>query len=103
MAEKDCRGGARSALRHFLDCQAADVIRLENAMFTKLTSLGTLSAGAFTANASGVATSSSHRIIYETDTGNLFYDSNGNAAGGSVLFARLDPGVAMSASEFTVI
>ncbi len=80
-----------------------DVIRLENAIFTKLTTLGTLSASAFTANASGVATSASHRIIYETDTGNLYYDSNGNAAGGSVLFARLDPGVAMSASEFVVI
>ena len=83
--------------------KADDSIRLENAVFTKLTSLGTLSASAFTANASGVATSASHRIIYETDTGNLYYDSNGNAAGGSVLFARLDPGLAMSASEFVVI
>lgn len=82
---------------------SADSIRLENAVFTRLTTLGTLSPAAFTANASGVATSSSHRIIYETDTGNLFYDSNGNASGGSVLFARLDPGLAMSASEFVVI
>ncbi len=40
-----------------------------------------LSLAQFAANASGTAQDSSDRIIYETDTGKLFYDSNGSTAG----------------------
>ncbi|HEX8642126.1 MAG TPA: matrixin family metalloprotease [Allosphingosinicella sp.] len=82
---------------------AADTIKLENAVFTKLTTLGALGASQFTANDSGLATSTSHRIIYETDTGELYYDSNGSLSGGAMLFATLAPGLIMTASEFVVI
>ena len=66
-----------------------DTIRLENAIFTTLVGTGTLTAAQFVANASGTAADSSDRIVYETDTGKLFYDSNGNAAGGAVQFGLL--------------
>ena len=85
------------------DFTSADAIRLENAIFTGLTGIGMLSAAQFVANASGVATTASHHIIYETDTGNLYYDSNGNAAGGSVLFAHLNPGLVLTSSDFYIV
>ncbi|UVK42792.1 hypothetical protein BPNPMPFG_004510 [Mesorhizobium sp. AR07] len=63
-----------------------DTIQLDNAIFAALGGNGTLSANQFVANASGTATNASQHITYETDTGWLYYDSNGNAAGGSVHF-----------------
>ena len=81
-----------------------DTIRLENAIFKALTAVGTLGAAAFAKNTTGLAADASDRIIYETDTGKLFYDSNGNAAGGSVLFAQLAPNLTtLSAADFVVI
>jgi Ca2+-binding RTX toxin-like protein len=64
-----------------------DVIRLENAIFTKLVGTGTLSAAQFFAGSA--AHDANDRIIYNAATGALFYDSNGNAAGGSIQFATL--------------
>ncbi|MBR0555865.1 S8 family serine peptidase [Ciceribacter sp. L1K23] len=80
-----------------------DRIVLENSIFTKLTKTGTLFSSAFVANTSGFATDSKDRIIYETDTGKLYYDSNGNASGGRVLFAKLDDGLHLTHSDFLVV
>jgi Ca2+-binding RTX toxin-like protein len=79
-----------------------DTIRLENAIFTTLAT-GTLAAGAFRANTTGLAQDADDRVIYETDTGKLFYDSNGSAAGGSVHFATLGTGLALTNADFFVI
>ncbi len=81
---------------------ADDTIRLENGIFTALTTAGVLASTAFTANASGIALDASDRIIYETDTGNIFYDSNGNAAGGSVLFAKVGINFGLTANDFVI-
>lgn len=71
---------------------AADTIRLDNAVMTGLgATFGTLSAAKFWKSASGIAHDCDDRIIYETDTGKLFYDSNGNSSGGSIHFASLAP------------
>ncbi|KQV33398.1 MULTISPECIES: calcium-binding protein [unclassified Rhizobium] len=85
------------------DFNTVDTIRLENAIFTALTATGTLAAGAFQANTTGLAVDSSDRIIYETDTGKLYYDSNGSASGGSVLFAILSNKAALTAADFVVV
>lgn len=82
---------------------ADDTIRLENAVFTALTVLGTLAAGAFVKNTTGLAADASDRIIYETDTGKLYYDSNGSAAGGSIHFATLTANLALTNADFYVI
>ena len=82
---------------------ADDTIWLENAIFTALTATGALASTAFVANTSGLAADASDRVIYETDTGMLYYDSNGNAAGGRVLIAELDAGLGLTALDFTVI
>ena len=64
---------------------------------------GTLSAAQFVANASGTAQDANDRIIYETDTGKLFFDSNGSAAGGATQFAQLSSGLALTANDFSII
>ncbi|MCW0002079.1 calcium-binding protein [Pararhizobium sp. YC-54] len=82
---------------------AADTIRLENAIFSALTATGTLASVAFRANTTGLAADSTDRIIYETDTGELYYDSNGNAAGGGVHFATIENKVALTAADFFIV
>lgn len=79
-----------------------DEIRIENAIFTGIAA-GVLTSGAFVANAAGAATTAAHRIIYETDTGALFYDFNGAAAGGNVQFATLRLGLALTHTDLFVI
>jgi Ca2+-binding RTX toxin-like protein len=84
---------------------ADDTIRLENAIFTALTVTGALSAAAFQANTTGLADDATDRIVYETDTGKLFYDADGNQAGGvdGVHFATLAVGLALTSGDFVVI
>jgi serralysin len=84
------------------DFTAADTVYLENAVFTALTGTGTLTANQFVSNTTGLATTASQRIIYESDTGNLYYDSNGSAAGGSVLFAHLTAGLVLTSADFFI-
>ena len=82
---------------------AADTIRLDHTIFGGIVGTGTLTAAQFTANASGMATDSSDHIIYETDTGKLFYDSNGSAAGGATQFALLSPGLELTNKDFFIV
>ncbi|MEQ1951534.1 calcium-binding protein [Mesorhizobium sp. CN2-181] len=81
-----------------------DTIRLDDAIFNAIVGgTGTLSAGQFVANAPGLAGDADDRIIYETDTGNIFYDTNGNAAGGSTLFAIVGAGLGITNADFLII
>ncbi len=80
-----------------------DTMQLENAIFAALTATGTLAASAFRANATGLAGDATDRIIYETDTGNVFYDVDGTGAGAAVLFAKLTTGLALTSQDFVVI
>ena len=59
--------------------------------------------GEFWKSTSGLAHDSNDRIIYETDTGWLYYDSNGSAAGGAVHIAKLAPNLALTYADFLVI
>jgi Ca2+-binding RTX toxin-like protein len=81
---------------------AADTIELENAIFTKLTATGVLANGNFRANTSGVAVDANDHIVYETDTGKLFYDADGNGAGAAIQFAVLTGNPAITAADFVV-
>lgn len=80
-----------------------DTIRLENAIFTAITGTRTLTSAQFYKSAAGVAHDGSDHIIYETDTGKLFYDNNGNAAGGSVHFATISTNLALTAADFFIV
>ncbi|MDX2276765.1 MAG: M10 family metallopeptidase [Hyphomonadaceae bacterium] len=80
----------------------SDKIQLENSVFTALgTATGALAEAKFWKGSA--AHDANDRIIYHSQTGNLYYDSNGAVAGGSVLIAKLDTGLNLTASDFQVI
>ena len=79
-----------------------DTIRLEDHVFAGLAP-GALAAAAFVANTSGLATTAAHRLIYESDTGALFFDADGTGTTARVHFATLSTGLAMTAADFVVI
>ncbi|HEV2818795.1 MAG TPA: calcium-binding protein [Allosphingosinicella sp.] len=78
----------------------ADRIALDDAVFAGL-GPGALPAGAFaTGSAAGDA---DDRIVYNSATGQLFFDADGNGAGAMTLFGTLQPGTVLLASDFVVI
>ena len=42
-------------------------------------------------------------LIYKQSSGKLFYDEDGHGGAAKVLFAQLDPGTYLGASDFLVI
>jgi Ca2+-binding RTX toxin-like protein len=80
---------------------AADTIRLENAIFTGLAN-GALDDFFFVSNTSGNAEFAFDRIIYETDTGKLFFDRDGTGGAAKVQFATLATGLALTSADFFV-
>jgi len=79
----------------------SDRILLDDAVFAAIGSPGALNANAFFAGTA--AHDSDDRIIYDSATGNLFYDADGNGAGAAVLFANLSTHPVIAASDFMVI
>jgi Ca2+-binding RTX toxin-like protein len=79
-----------------------DTIWLEDQVFTALAP-GQLATTAFVANVSGLATLASHRLIYETDTGFVFYDPDGSGAGARIQIATLATNRALTNADFLVI
>ena len=68
---------------------ADDRIRLDHTVFSAL-AVGALLEANFAANMTGLAVRSTDRIIYETDTGNLYYDADGaGGPAGSLVFANV--------------
>jgi Ca2+-binding RTX toxin-like protein len=78
-----------------------DRIALDDAVFTAIGGLGGLNAAAFVTGSA--AADGSDRIIYNSLTGQLFYDADGTGAGAQVQFATLSPGLTLTASDFSVI
>ncbi len=72
-----------------------DKIALDDAIF------GAFSANAFVAGTA--AQDADDRIVYDSATGQLFFDADGNGAGAHVLFATLQPGTVLAASDFMMI
>jgi Ca2+-binding RTX toxin-like protein len=82
---------------------AADTVQLDNAVFTVLTTTGALAASAFKDIATG-AKDSSDRIIYNSDTGALYYDRDGSGgAYGNIKFAVVATHAHLTAADFVVI
>ena len=81
-----------------------DQIEIDNAVFTGMIDTNaTLAAAAYTFNTTGLATLAAQRIIYQTDTGYLWFDQDGVGGVAAKLFARLEPNLVLGAGEFTVI
>jgi Ca2+-binding RTX toxin-like protein len=78
-----------------------DTIRLDDTVFVGLTT-GTLAVSAFTANLTGTAADALDRVIYEMDTGRLYFDADGSGAGARVHFATLSSNLALTNADFSV-
>ena len=82
---------------------ADDTIRLENAIFTALTTTGVLSASFFKDNFLAPR-DADDRIIYNSNTGSLFYDADGLGTDfAAVKFAALATGLSLTAADFVVV
>jgi Ca2+-binding RTX toxin-like protein len=79
-----------------------DLIQLENGIFTKLTATGSLSDANFVAG-NGVAADANDYVLYNTTSGNLYYDADGSGAGAAVQFATLTGHPTLTAADFMVI
>ncbi len=79
-----------------------DTIHLENAVFTGLRG-GALAASAFVKNTSGNAADRSDRVIYESDTGKLFFDRDGTGSAAKVHVATLDKNLSLTHADFFVM
>jgi hypothetical protein len=77
-----------------------DMIRLENAIFTKLTSTGTLSSSWFRLGTK--ALDSNDYIIYDNATGALLYDSDGTGERAAIQIALIENKANLSRDDFTV-
>ncbi|MEO7221216.1 MAG: calcium-binding protein [Devosia sp.] len=81
-----------------------DTIWLDKDIFTKLGAIGdTIGDKGFWASKSGIAHDKNDRLIYETDTGKLVYDDNGNKDGHAVLIALLDKGLHLTEADFLIV
>ena len=84
-----CGAGADTVV--FKQLTGIDHISLSKTMFTMLGAVGTLGSTAFYA-AAGATTGhlATDRVIYNTTTGALYYDADGNGSGAAVQIGVLD-------------
>lgn len=78
-----------------------DVLMLNTNSFNGL-QIGSLSTAQFEANSTGEATSETVRFSYDTATGKLWYDPDGNGQASPFHFADLSPELALSNADFLV-
>lgn len=81
---------------------ADDTIQLENAIFGKLTTTGTLNAANFKILGSAALDTNDY-ILYNPTTGALSYDADGSGAGAAVQFALIGTGLSLTNADFVVI
>jgi Ca2+-binding RTX toxin-like protein len=83
-----------------------DELLFENAVFTGLGAAGGFAAGdgRFRSGA-GITTGqdSSDRLVYNTNTGSLYYDADGSGSGAAQLIATFQGNPAIAAADITVI
>ena len=80
---------------------ADDRFQLDDAVFAGLAT-GMLGASAFAANLTGLATNALHRIVYETDSGRIYFDADGNGGTASIHFATVAAGMGLTNADFFV-
>jgi len=77
-----------------------DRLLVDHNVFTGL-GTGVLAPGAFVTGTA--AQDADDRIIYDSTTGNLYFDADGNGAGAAILFATLSGHPTLTASDIAVI
>lgn len=78
---------------------ADDTIFLDRSVFDDIAADGRLAAGAFRNGTA--ALDANDRILFDSTSGNIFYDSDGSGAGAAVLFARVAVGSTLTSLDFS--
>ena len=78
----------------------SDLIVLDDAVFAGLAA-GALAASAFVAGTA--AADAGDRVIYDSNSGQLWFDADGSGAGAAVLFAAVNPGTSLTNVDFLVV
>ena len=85
------------------DFVAGDRLELNRGIFSALSAGTTLTAAEFLSGAGLVAaTTAQQRILHDSTTGALRYDSDGNGVAAAQIFANLNLGVVLSAADFAL-
>ncbi len=82
--------------------RGVDRIELSGAIFGGLGPVGALAADRFASGAGATALDALDRIVYDSATGMLYYDADGNGVQGMLAFAQVTPGLALTAGDFVV-
>ncbi|WP_315975114.1 cadherin-like domain-containing protein [Microvirga yunnanensis] len=80
-----------------------DTIRLDNAVFTKVGANGALKSSAFWTNTTGKAHDRDDRILYDKDSGVLYYDPDGTGSAARVAFATISKNLGLTYKDFYII
>jgi Ca2+-binding RTX toxin-like protein len=83
-----------------------DKLALDDAFFTAIGAGGNFAAGDARFWAAAGATSghdANDRVVYNSSTGNLYYDADGNGAGAAQLIATIQGHPAVGATDIAVI
>lgn len=81
-----------------------DRITLDQALFGgSPPARGPLDPELFAANADGAAAEAHDRLVYDTDSGELWFDADGSGAGAAVLLATLRGAPALAAADFVIV
>jgi Ca2+-binding RTX toxin-like protein len=78
-----------------------DTIRLDQDIFSSSLGLGNIADGEFVIGAA--AQDANDRIIYDSNTGALYYDADGAGGNAAVQFAQLGAGLALTHLDFLVV
>ena len=79
-----------------------DLVRLDAGLLTGLTQNGTLDPLQFVSGGSVSATTDAQRVLYNTATGEVFYDADGSGATAAVKILTLSGAPQVDASDFVV-
>lgn len=78
-----------------------DTITLDSSVFTAFGgATGAIGAGNFVANADGMAQDADDFLVFETDSGKLFYDVDGSGAGAAIEIAVLGTDLGLTHANF---
>lgn len=80
-----------------------DKIALSDDIFTALAGLDGLDGMNFVSNETGKAGEADDRIVYNSKTGELFYDADGSGEGEALLIATLKPGTELNEGDFLIL
>jgi hypothetical protein len=80
-----------------------DTISLDREIFSALPAEGTLAAHSFLVSATGTAADDNDYILYNTTSGSLLYDADGNGQGVAIEFASLTNKPAINAEDIMIV